>query len=170
MAQAYKDQSTGAVITIRESRGGIRWEIRSSQLHSSASFESVDTYPTPEAALKAAGVALGEMWEAMLHRRYGTDAPRGRKRRRNGYKIPRLTKTEYATLQWLADRGYDAGFLHAAGVEEEYDDGSALLGDIPEHEAWQISERYEEDPHAFLANSGSRSLNEKLYRFLDSIV
>lgn len=116
-------------------------------------------------ALQAAGAATPHR---VANRR--RNRRRNSHRRNGGYQIPRLTKTEYATLQWLADRGYDAGILEAAGVEEEYDDGSVLLGLIPEHKAWGITEEYEADPRAFLASSGSRSLNEKLYRFLDSIV
>lgn len=90
--------------------------------------------------------------------------------RREVYFIPRLTRSEYATLQWLADRGYDAGILDAAGVSLEHDDGGVTLGGLTEPEAWTIQEQYNEDPDAFLTSSGSRGLNEKLLRFLDSIV
>ncbi len=87
-----------------------------------------------------------------------------------GYQIPKLTKEEYATLCWLADRGYDAGILKAAGVEEETDDGGAVLGTIPEHKAWEIQKNIEDDTHAFLASNGSVSLARKLWKFLYSIV
>jgi hypothetical protein len=95
---------------------------------------------------------------------------RYRKRRREVYFIPQLTKTEYATLKWLSDHGYDGGILEAAGVEEEYDDGGAKLGGLTEFEAWTVKDSVDEDPHAFLASSGCRSLNEKLWKFLDQIV
>jgi hypothetical protein len=87
-----------------------------------------------------------------------------------GYQIEDLTAREYATLAWLADHGYDAGILRAAGVEEEFDDGRVRLGRIPEHKAWEINERIEEDPDAFLASNGSRSLGDKLLKFVGSIV
>ena len=90
--------------------------------------------------------------------------------RGSGYRIPRLSKRAFATLEWLSDRGYDAGILDAAGVEEEYPDGSVQLGDIPEHRAWDVKEYIEEDPDAWLASSGSRELNEVLQNFVDSIV
>lgn len=88
----------------------------------------------------------------------------------SGYTIPRLDKTEYATLRWLADRGYDAGILDTAGVQEEHEDGSVTLGEIPEHKAWECYDFYQDDPGAFLACNGSRSLGDKLQAFIDSIV
>ena len=96
--------------------------------------------------------------------------PRTKFIRGSGYRIPRLTKREFATLEWLSDRGYDGGILDAAGIEEEYPDGSVQLGDIPEPAAWGIRDNIEEDPHAFLSSSGSRELNDKLIQFVDSIV
>lgn len=96
--------------------------------------------------------------------------PRTQFVRGSGYRIPRLTKREFATLEWLSDRGYDGGILEAAGVEEEYPDGSVQLGDIPEPAAWEIHNNVEEDPGAFLSSSGSEGLNDKLIGFLDAIV
>ena len=90
--------------------------------------------------------------------------------RGSGYRIPRLSKTEFATLEWLSARGYDRGILDAAGVSEEFPDGSVQLGDIREHEAWSIRDNIEEDRHAFLTSSGSDSLNQILWDFEDSIV
>ncbi len=86
------------------------------------------------------------------------------------YSIERLDKTEYATLRWLADRGYDAGILDTAGVHEEHEDGGATLGDVVECDAWTITGAVDDDPDAFLACCGSRSLAEKLRAFLDAIV
>lgn len=86
------------------------------------------------------------------------------------YHIPRLTKTEYATLEWLADRGYDGNILKIAGVEEFYADGSVQLGDLREHQAWEFRDYVQSDPDAFLASSGSRGLNEKLLDLHDRIV
>lgn len=54
----------------------------------------------------------------------------------SGYRIAPLSAEEYLTLCWLADRGYDAGILDAAGVMEERSDGAVVLGEIPEHKAW----------------------------------
>lgn len=89
---------------------------------------------------------------------------------RRPYSIEPLTPTEYETLRWLSARGYDAGILDAAGVEEELADGRVVLGTLSEPEAWQINENIEEDPHAFLTSNGSRGLATKLQKFLDSIV
>lgn len=86
------------------------------------------------------------------------------------YKIERLTKREYDTLAWLADHGYDGSILATAGVEEEHSDGGVTLGAMTEPQAWIIQEYIEEDPDAFLASNGSRTLAEKLHKFLDSIV
>lgn len=86
------------------------------------------------------------------------------------YHIPRLTRTEYATLEWLSDRGYDGNILNIAGVEEEYPDGSIQLGDLTEPQAWRFSQYIEEDPDAFLVSSGSKGLNEKLINLWQSIV
>ncbi len=85
------------------------------------------------------------------------------------YQIEPLDREEYATLCWLSERGYDAGILDSVSVELTDDDG-AILGPIPEHVAWEINERYNEDPHAFLTCNGSESLAEKLYKFINSIV
>ncbi len=88
----------------------------------------------------------------------------------SGYQIERLDREEYATLRWLSCHGYDAGILDAAGVAEEHDDGGATLGELAEHEAWEVNDAIEEDPDAFLSCCGSRSLVEKLRAFLDDIV
>jgi hypothetical protein len=93
-----------------------------------------------------------------------------RRQLRKTYFIPRLDKTEYATLQWLADHGYDGNILKIAGVEEEHDDGGATLGGMTEPQAWEVHDYIESDPYAFLASNGSRSLAEKLQDFLDEIV
>ena len=87
-----------------------------------------------------------------------------------GYRIAPLTKTEYATLVWLSERGYDAGILKTAGIEKELFDGTVVLGSIPEHKAWEIKENYDQDPNAFLTSCGSEGLKEKLYAFMDRIV
>lgn len=92
------------------------------------------------------------------------------KKRRSGYLIAPLSRQEYATLRWLSNHGYDAGILDAAGVERERANGGVVLGRIPEHKAWEISERIEEDPGAFLASNGSRTLATKLLSFVDRIV
>jgi hypothetical protein len=89
---------------------------------------------------------------------------------RRPYKIARLTKVEYATLQWLADHGYDGDILRTAGVEEEHADGGATLGAMTEPEAWHINDYIESDPDAWLASNGSRSLADKLYAFINKIV
>lgn len=87
-----------------------------------------------------------------------------------GYRIDSLNATEYETLRWLAARGYDGGILDAAGVERKRANGGAVLGIIPEHKALEINERINEDPHAFLANNGSRTLATKLRKFINRIV
>ena len=86
------------------------------------------------------------------------------------YRLERLTAREFATLEWLADRGYDGDLLRLAGVDDEAADGSIRLGALTEAEAWQFNENVEEDPHAFLSSNGSASLREKMYRLLDAIV
>jgi hypothetical protein len=86
------------------------------------------------------------------------------------YRIERLTSEEYATLCWLADRGYDGGILAAAGVEEETADGGAILGEISEPDAWEISDDINADPHAFLTCNGSDELADKLLAFVNSII
>jgi hypothetical protein len=83
------------------------------------------------------------------------------------YTIEDLDKTEYVTLIWLNCHGYDAGILD---FFSENDDGTASCRPIEEHEAWTIKEAIEDDPDAFLACNGSRSLSSKLFTFLDSIV
>jgi len=110
--QTVKDAATGATITIRESpvRGGIRWEIRSSQLDSSASYESVETYPTIEAALAGAVTALRSMWSAMLDRRHGV-APG-----KTGYRHRRRNAKKDRTFE-VGDRvGYTRLFLKSIGM------------------------------------------------------
>lgn len=86
------------------------------------------------------------------------------------YRIEPLTKEEYATLRWLSSHGYDADILQIAGVEEHHEDGGVTLGVLSENRAWKIMDNIEEDPHAFLANNGSRSLGRKLREFIESIV
>lgn len=88
------------------------------------------------------------------------------------YRIAKLTRSEYLTLCWLADHGYDAGILAASSLEAEDDDtGDVTLGPIPEHVAWVIrDEATETDPHAFLANNAHPGLADKLWDFIDSIV
>ena len=87
------------------------------------------------------------------------------------YRIEKLTQGEYATLCWLAERGYDAGILKAAGVERESTaDGSVTLGGIAEPEAWAIRDRIDGDTHAFLTSNGSPGLERKLLAFTESIV
>jgi hypothetical protein len=83
------------------------------------------------------------------------------------YKISDLDKEEWATLCWLDKRGYAAGITK---FFSENDDGGATCRKIAEHEAWEVSETIEEDRHSFLACNGSRSLAEKLFKFLNSIV
>jgi hypothetical protein len=85
------------------------------------------------------------------------------------YQIEDLNKKEYATLCWLSDHGYDGGILDLADGEVTEEDGYKFKP-IPENVAWQIAEKIEEDPHAFLASNGSRSLGDKLMKFLDDIV
>lgn len=86
------------------------------------------------------------------------------------YQLEPLTPREFATLQWLAERGYDGGLLDLAGVEEELPNGDILLGALRESEAWEFHENVEEDPHAFLTSSGAAGLNQKMWQLLDSIV
>ena len=97
-------------------------------------------------------------------------SPTPRRRPPRPYRLERLTKREFATLEWLADRGYDGDLLRLSGVEEEAPDGSVLLGALTEAEGWQFNENVEEDPHAFLTSNGSAGLHEKMYRLLDSII
>ena len=85
------------------------------------------------------------------------------------YLIEPLDSTEYATLSWLSDHGYDAGILDAV-VSCERDDGLIGLSGIPESVAWGIRDAIDADPHAWLACCGSRSLAEKLNTFVESIV
>lgn len=85
------------------------------------------------------------------------------------YTIEPLDKTEYTTLCWLADHGYDADILSLTSGEET-EDGGYKSDPIPEHVAWQINDVMDENPHAFLSSNGSKSLADKLYKFLDSIV
>jgi len=85
------------------------------------------------------------------------------------YKIESLTKEEYETLLWLSDRGYDAGILELiSGGQTE--DGGYTFEPIPEHVAWQINDNIAEDEGAFLTSNGSRSLEEKLFAFLEKII
>ena len=95
---------------------------------------------------------------------------RTRRDERRPYWIEPLTPRDYATLRWLADRGYDGGFLQLAGVEEELPDGRIVMGALTESEAWQFRENVDEDPGAFLSSSGSRTLNDKLLGLYDGIV
>lgn len=85
------------------------------------------------------------------------------------YKIDDLTPEELKTLMWLSDRGYDAGIFELAPGEET-EDGGYRFEEIPENVAWEIQEKYNDDPDAFLTSNGSRTLAEKLNRFLESIV
>src|ERR1700692_2187795 len=85
------------------------------------------------------------------------------------YKIEDLNKQEYATLSWLSDHGYDAGILELISGEEK-EDGGYKFDPIPEHVAWEIMDRRNEDEDAFLTSNGSRSLGEKILEFMDAIV
>jgi len=79
------------------------------------------------------------------------------------YKIEPLDEEEYETLCWLSDHGYDAGICdHVNGPGEE----TTLM----EPQAWEILEAIDEDPNAFLSSNGSRSLAQKLYKFIDDVV
>jgi hypothetical protein len=83
------------------------------------------------------------------------------------YTIKDLNKTEFQTLIWLNNHGYDADILDYFG---ENDDGSATCGPIEEVDAWNIKQAIDDDPDAFLSCNGSKSLASKLYAFLESIV
>ena len=93
-----------------------------------------------------------------------------RRDERRPYRIPPLNQREYATLRWLADRGYDGGILKLAGVEEELPDGGVVLGALTEPEAWEFHDNVDQDLNAFLASSGSRTLNDKLFGLYERIV
>lgn len=88
--------------------------------------------------------------------------------RGGGYTIGPLDEREFETLAWLADHGYNAGIYD--GSAKSYDDEGNVTLRIPEFKAWEIKEAVDEDPHAFLANSASRGLNEMLLKFIDEIV
>ena len=83
------------------------------------------------------------------------------------YQIEPLDKREYVTLEWLCARGYGADILSLT-QGEELDDGGYRFDPIPEHVAWEIREKSEDE--AFLTSNGSRTLAEKLNEFLDKIV
>jgi len=79
------------------------------------------------------------------------------------YKIEPLTVEEFETLCWLNDHGYDAGILtHVPSPGE--------LIEISEPDAWKVQEEIDLDPGAFLTCNGSESLNEKIWKFINSIV
>jgi hypothetical protein len=87
------------------------------------------------------------------------------------YTIENLDTTEYETLLWLSNHGYDAGLYELTCLNEsEYQKGVFVFEPIPEHVAWAINEAINDDPDAFLACNGSRSLADKLYTFINSIV
>ena len=91
---------------------------------------------------------------------------------RHVYRVGPFDERELATLEWLAARGYDGGFLDLArrsGLERELPDGRIEFG-LYEPEAWEFNDNVDQDPDAFLASSGSQTLNEKMLRLLDSII
>jgi len=98
----------------------------------------------------------------------------------SAYTVRIVGERDYATLCWLSDHGYDAGFLELATLERvETPDGTEIDDDgsdtvrvygLSEPEAWNFKDEYDADPCAFLACCGSSTLTEALVRLLDCIV
>lgn len=88
---------------------------------------------------------------------------------RHTYIIRIETERDWITLQWLAERGYDAGFLDACALEEN-DTDAYLVVSMTEPDAWTFSALVNDDPSAFLTCNASDTLNSSLLGFFDSIV
>ena len=72
------------------------------------------------------------------------------------------------TLEWLADHGYDGGFLDLAAFQGR--SGLRYVYSLAEHDAWTFQENVDDDPGAFLACNGSDTLNTTFLQLLESIV
>ena len=75
---------------------------------------------------------------------------------------------DYETLNWLADRGYDARFCDLAEEAEEVPGGSVWR--FTEPQAWEFRDEVDSDPHAFLTSCGSDRLARAMLGFLEAIV
>lgn len=78
-----------------------------------------------------------------------------------------LDETEYKTLEWLADRGYDADLLALVDDQEEWTDSIVLKWN--ESSLHMAQDAVDSDPHAFLTCCGSDSLRRKLLALLDKV-
>jgi hypothetical protein len=86
------------------------------------------------------------------------------------YQITIETEDDLVTLQWLSDRGYDAGFLDLADLNSHDETTGKRVFTMPEHHAWIFNDNIEEDPDAFLACCGSDTLADSLIGLHESIV
>jgi hypothetical protein len=81
-----------------------------------------------------------------------------------------LNRVEYATLAWLADRGYDGGLYDFASHSENPEDENGATLVLDESAAWAFRDYVDEDWHAFLACNGSATLAEKMMDLYNEIV
>ncbi len=75
-----------------------------------------------------------------------------------------LTRDEYRDLQRLARDGNDAGILGFAGIDEEMDDGGAVLV-LGKDDVAAVNSKIDRD---FLRGCTSRSLAQKMRKVFDA--
>jgi len=99
------------------------------------------------------------------------------------YKVRIRGESDFATLCWLSERGYDGGFLELATLDaveapdgaernedrEDEEDSVRVYG-LTELEAWKFKDHFNDDPNAFLACCGSPTLQDSLVGLLNEIV
>jgi hypothetical protein len=78
-----------------------------------------------------------------------------------------LTPKEKETADWLDAHGYFSAF-HATLQDDPEGGNVNYVYGMTEPQAWEFAEGAEDD--AFLSCNGSKSLAEKVYALLDSIV
>lgn len=85
-----------------------------------------------------------------------------------GYNIT-ISKDQMQTLEWLADRGYDARFLDLSQCDNVNENGNCSFY-LSEVDAWEWKEEIEADIDAFLTCCGDDNLIEKLHSLMNRIV
>lgn len=82
-----------------------------------------------------------------------------------------LTKEEYRSACFMADRGYLGELTDHATTEDWSDDGGTVTLRFTESDAWKVQEVIESDyPAVWALTDRSTSLGEKFQAFLDGIV
>jgi len=88
--------------------------------------------------------------------------------RRWAYTVTMPAKS-VATLDWMAEHGYDSNFRALATILDDENHLSVEFG-LTESEAWVFAGNVESDGHTFLACNADENLSAALFGLLERIV